>query len=102
MSGGKNWSAADVRHLTELRAMGVPFPAIAVALTRTVDACWKKATELRITKPTPGRVRNRCDPEIVRRCVRMRKTHSASQIGEKLGITRNSVIGIWRRHAGGK
>ena len=37
------------------------------------------------------------NPTIRAKCVEMRRTHSAREIAEKLGITRNAVIGHWYR-----
>lgn len=97
MARGMLWVQADIDLMGTLSKSGWTDKAIADVVGRTPSAVMSKRAELGQMKRTGGGGNRLVNKAIRAACLRMRFKLSASQIGERLGISRNAVIGHWHR-----
>lgn len=100
MGRGRNWSVSDEADLRHLRGLGYNNLQIAGMIGRSHDAVCKKAIEVGISHHHPGKGIPSHHPKArISDIVAAKGAYSARVLAVKHGLTRNAVIGIWRRHA---
>lgn len=94
-AGTPDWSASDMRLLRAMFARNRSDAEMAEVLGRSAHAVRQKRQDAGLLRGKRPRLPI---SRVARRCVELKQDFTASQIAQRLGITRNAVIGHWHRH----
>lgn len=97
MGRGPKWTAQDERILIQMRRAGASHLECAEALDRTAKSVSNKLIDLGKTEYRHHNFGITQDPAVRRMATEWRGKKSASKIAEMCGVTRNAIIGHWRR-----